>query len=97
MQAAIPEKDIAIVYKLHIGLLRSGQSFMECIPAEYVLGDVPHKDCVELIATLVRDLAEMLMKVHAAKELTKDEIKKVVSEVNDDDQFFSGTITLSEE
>lgn len=73
-------KDTAVVFRINVGILRDGSAFLECETIENVLGDVPHKNCLSMIARAAAVLAEKSIAFHEGHEGIRDETPQNMSD-----------------
>lgn len=90
-------RETAFTFRLHMGVTRKGEPFLEADVVENVLGDVEHRECMSTAMELARRILETFLNAHfgeAKETLTGDQLKQ---EVEDDlVSFFDGVTTLDD-
>lgn len=97
----VPDREMAVIYKLQVGLTRSGEAVLEGDIVENVLGDVPHKACLRAFATLAKLMLEEMLTKHFGEESTEEEVqayfKQKAGEEDLDLSFFDREVEISDE
>ena len=77
-------RDTAFTMRIHMGMTRKGEAFLESDIVENVLGDVPHHQCMSIAMELARRILETFLNDHFGepKETVTAEQRK--QEVEDD-------------
>ncbi len=90
----IKDKDMAVCYRIQLGMLRDGKAFLESERVENVSGDVPHNRCMGAIMLLAMSFLESFMNHHFGDQVQEVD---VVPTVNDLISFFDRERVISDD
>ena len=96
----VPDREMAVVFKMHVGLTRDNKVVLDSDTVENVLGDIPHRRCVEVIAAMAQEFMQKILDHHFgdSADMSSDEVKQYLdSLVPDDLSFFDREVDISDE